>query len=258
MRKGEWQIAKSEGENIVAETVKGYVVDKQIAGRLMRFGIRKVIRGWTVDELGTGMSVNPGHGFGKRSEALEYVESHDEQTGRSLVTVMEDYLGKHPHLYAAEVKAFEYVKRADKPWPMKEKQAFVDAETKAGVLAEAATEKAGVEADVKVSESADVTAVEIAPKKAAEKPKAKPKRSKAKAKPKPAPKQAEEAAIEVSLDYMRQWCAERGNMVATQKREGCCIWVEGETKPYQSELNALGFRWGRARKGWYYDPKRAA
>lgn len=80
----------------------------------------------------------------------------------------------------------------------------------------------------------------------------KPKPEKPKA-PKP-PKQAE-AAIEISLEFMREWC-EGKNVVATQKREGCCIWVKGDSKPYQEELKDMGFRWAK-HKGWYFDPKRA-
>lgn len=44
-----------------------------------------------------------------------------------------------------------------------------------------------------------------------------------------------EGAIEVSLENMKEWCKER-NLLATQKREGCCIWVEGDSKPYADEL----------------------
>ena len=72
-------------------------------------------------------------------------------------------------------------------------------------------------------------------------------------KPKP-----EDAAAVVSLEYMKAWCSEREDVIATQKREGCCIWVEGVTKPYQAELKELGFRWGKSRKAWYFDPKRVA
>lgn len=71
------------------------------------------------------------------------------------------------------------------------------------------------------------------------------------------PEPPAEQASTVSLDAMQKWCSEHGNMVATQKREGCCIWVEGDTKPHQKELAEMGFRWGRSRKGWYYDPNRA-
>lgn len=86
---------------------------------------------------------------------------------------------------------------------------------------------------------------------------AKPKAAKPKAEPKPEPKH-EDAAVVVSLEYMKGWCAERKDVLATQKREGCCIWVEGVTKPYQAELKSLGFRWGKSRKAWYFDPKRVA
>lgn len=80
---------------------------------------------------------------------------------------------------------------------------------------------------------------------------------KAAAKPKAAkPEPKHDDAITVSLTYMKAWCAEREDVLATQKHEGCCIWVEGITKPYQAELKELGFRWGKSRKAWYFDPKR--
>ena len=94
---------------------------------------------------------------------------------------------------------------------------------------------------------------------------AKPKASERKAEKPEAPKaeepkaeaKAEDVAIAMSLEFMQEWC-KRGNMVATQKREGCCIWVEGETKPFQDELSGLGFRWAPRRKGWYIDPTKVA
>ena len=115
-------------------------------------------------------------------------------------------------------------------------------------------EAEGAKAKVAVSESDGVTAIAIEPPKVAPKPKA-PKAEKPKApKPPKAPEQSkpiEDAAAVVSLESMREW-VKRGNMVATQKREGCAIWVEGETKPFQAELKELGFRWSPKRKSWYH------
>lgn len=95
-----------------------------------------------------------------------------------------------------------------------------------------------------------------APKKPkAEKPKAPAKSAKPKApKPHAKPKQVE-AAAEVSLETMRKWCKKRPNTVATQVRDDCPIWIEGETKTYQAELKELGFRWAPRRKGWYFGEK---
>ena len=56
---------------------------------------------------------------------------------------------------------------------------------------------------------------------------------------------------------MKAWCKGKG-LVASQKAEGCCIWVEGESKPYADELKGKGFRFARKRKSWYLDPKRIA
>lgn len=73
--------------------------------------------------------------------------------------------------------------------------------------------------------------------------------------PKPAKKEPQ--AESVSLDLIGAWCGKRG-LVASQKADGCCIWVEGESKPYAEELKEMGFRFAKKRKSWYLDPKRAA
>ena len=78
-----------------------------------------------------------------------------------------------------------------------------------------------------------------------------------KAEPKPAPKSGEVAPAEISLAAMEKWCEGKG-LIASQKREGCCIWVEGESKPYADELKEMGFRFAKKRKSWYLDPKQAA
>lgn len=67
----------------------------------------------------------------------------------------------------------------------------------------------------------------------------------------------EDAAAEITLEHMRAWCADRG-LVATQRREGCCIWVEGDSKPYAEELRGMGFRFTGKRKSWYIDAGSAA
>ena len=69
----------------------------------------------------------------------------------------------------------------------------------------------------------------------------------------PDPDKAKDAAAAVSLQTMQAWAKERG-LVATQKNEGSCIWVEGESKPYAEELKDLGFRFAKKRKSWYFTP----
>jgi len=70
--------------------------------------------------------------------------------------------------------------------------------------------------------------------------------------PKPEPAKAEhETVAEVSLSAMQEWCEGKG-LIATQKREGACIWVEGDSKPYADELKELGFRFAKKRKSWYF------
>ena len=70
-----------------------------------------------------------------------------------------------------------------------------------------------------------------------------------KAKPKEAEPKAEAAAT-VSLESLKAWCEGKG-LIASQKREGCCIWVEGESKPYADELKEMGLRFAKKRKSWY-------
>lgn len=71
----------------------------------------------------------------------------------------------------------------------------------------------------------------------------------------PAPKkpQPKDAAAVVSLKTMEAWCEGKG-LIASQKREGTCIWVEGESTPYREELTAMGFRFAKKRKSWYFNP----
>lgn len=74
----------------------------------------------------------------------------------------------------------------------------------------------------------------------------------------PEPSKAPEApkadvAATVSLAAMQAWAKERG-LVASQKREGTCIWVEGESTAYRDELKEMGFRFAKKRKSWYLNP----
>lgn len=79
------------------------------------------------------------------------------------------------------------------------------------------------------------------------------KRKVPKAEPEKPAKSGEEAAAEVSLATMQKWCEGKG-LVASQKREGACIWVEGDSKPYKDELVEMGFRFAKKRKSWYLNP----
>lgn len=74
----------------------------------------------------------------------------------------------------------------------------------------------------------------------------------------PAPKapkaeRHEETAAAVSLETIRKWCEGKG-LIVSQKREGCCIWVEGESTAYKDELAAMGLRFSKKRKSWYINP----
>ena len=78
-------------------------------------------------------------------------------------------------------------------------------------------------------------------------------RLKAMPKREPKPKPKADVAVTVSLKAMQEWCEGKG-LIATQKREGTCIWVEGESTPYRDELVEMGFRFAKKRKSWYYNP----
>ena len=116
---------KGEGGCYVVNVVEGYVAEKQVCGETMRFGVRRDGKSWTVDELSTGMIVNPGHTFAKKAEALEYIDGEDAQTKKSLVAVMEDFLTRHYSDYMAQVAAFEELKARKVPWSKSERSAFI-------------------------------------------------------------------------------------------------------------------------------------
>lgn len=67
------------------------------------------------------------------------------------------------------------------------------------------------------------------------------------------PKPKVDVPTTVTLETMQEWCEGKG-LIATQKREGTCIWVEGASKPYADELKELGFRFAKKRKSWYLTP----
>lgn len=88
----------------------------------------------------------------------------------------------------------------------------------------------------------------------ADKKKAAPKPPKNAAQPKPEvkpePKPETDTAIAITLDTMREWCNKRTDVIATQKREGAIVRINGETKPYKEELKGLGFKWSK--KGFWW------
>lgn len=92
-----------------------------------------------------------------------------------------------------------------------------------------------------------------AKKATAKKAPAKPKAPKA-----PAKKPSNEVRLADLLATMQAWCKERPNTSAYRLNDltETAVRVVGETKPYEKELNELGFRWSR--KGfWYYGPQQA-
>jgi len=134
------------------------------------------------------------------------------------------------HLTYPELKPFLHFGEHKKPEQTEKMKERIEEQAKA---------KAGADVKATVAEvGTGITAVTLEPPK----PKAE--------KPKAPKKEPVEQAAEVSLESMRKWC-EGKNAVATQKREGCPIWIEGDTKPFQAELKEMGFRWAPKRKGWY-------
>jgi len=131
MKKQNYIVSIHEGGKVSAVVVEGYVVEKEIAGMTLSFGIRKEGKSWTVDELATGLSVNPSHKFGTRREALEYVDGKDAQTGRSLVEGMEKYVTNHNRQYEAEKHALEVIIERGKPVPEDERKRIVEKFAKA-------------------------------------------------------------------------------------------------------------------------------
>lgn len=149
------------------------------------------------------------------------------------------------------------------------------------VAARKVEQAAPVKVEATVTEHADVTAIEIKPTKkedndmenrikeleeqlkatraeldAVWKENEHLKRSKPEPKAEPkaeTPKPKADVPTTVTLETMQAWCEGKG-LIATQKREGTCIWVEGESKPYADELKELGFRFAKKRKSWYLTP----
>lgn len=163
-----------------------------------------------------------------------------------------------------------------------------EAEQTAKAIEQAAKRrKAKVEA--KVTEHADVTAIEMTPKKedsmidemkkqleemqaelkaarkeldAVWKENAQLKAKKQEPKSVPpapkAPKDKDTAAV-VSLETMQKWCEGKG-LKAKQTNETASIWVLGPSKEYKDELIEMGARWGTSKKygkGWYIAPSAA-
>lgn len=337
MKKQAYHISKKDNGNVFAEEVSGYVVEKTICGRVLRFGARKDGREsgrplWTVDELATGCSVNPGFKFGKRAEALAYIEDDDPRVGKSLAEKMAAFLTNNPSRYDSSARVFEYLKRTGKPMSAKEHAAFMEKEVRSiaaelpkdvaapkptgyVVTAEGADGTAYIHrvackkrttAEARMARIADApveiitcltyrgtrdgdklldrlkdelkmnhdtvitlvgtpgsclrTIWESDERKASETMKKSRKKQPKKgatqktAKKPAAKKTIEKTAAIVSLETMKAWCAERENVIATQKREGASIRVYGETKPYREELLQLGFRWTPNKQFWYAKP----
>ena len=214
----------------------GYKFDYLLAdGTAVQLGIYKFGKHWMVIDLDCGMMICEDT---TRSKAVAKAEEMRDKYTALLDTPK----------YKANVEKYRNLLEP-KPVEIKVTKARI-IPTEEGVKAEVIEEH---------TETVDPIDKRVAEMKAelAEKKKAKRAAKKAaKAAPKPEPKP--ETAIAVSLETMQAWCKERNDVIATQKREGCCIWVEGATKPYRDELVGLGFRWGKKRRAWYYDPKRVA
>lgn len=68
-------------------------------------------------------------------------------------------------------------------------------------------------------------------------------------------KVAAEDSLSDTLRAMQKWCEDKPNVSAYRKNGGC-VRVVGETKPYRQELNERGFRWS-AKGFWYFGEREA-
>ena len=68
----------------------------------------------------------------------------------------------------------------------------------------------------------------------------------------PVQEQAATASLDCILKKMQKWCEGKPNVSAYRKNDQPCtpVRVVGETRPYQDELNGMGFRWSP--KGFWY------
>ena len=202
------------------KTVDGYEFDLTLPdGTVKRMGVyrNEVDKRWDIIDVDTGLSVCSSV---TRKDAIARAESDP------MVEKVADFVAK-PKYETLKKRLADAIKPAEKP------------KANGPVIEAVASPETGGKL-VKVKDETKPKATKSA----------KPKAPKPPAKPKQV-----EAAAEVSLETMRKWCKSRPNTVATQVREDCPIWVEGETKPYQAELKELGFRWAPRRKGWYFGEK---
>lgn len=205
------------------KTVDGYGFDLALGdGTVKRMGVyrNEVDRRWDIIDVDTGLSVCNSI---TRKDAIARAESEP------MVEKVTEFVAK-PKYETLKKRLADAIKPAEKP------------KANGPVIEAIASPETGGKL-VKVKD-------ETKPKAPAKHKSAKPKAPKPPAKPKQV-----EAAAEVSLETMRKWCKKRPNTVATQVRDDCPIWIEGETKPYQAELEELGFRWAPRRKGWYFGEK---
>lgn len=216
MKKISYYITNNEiikGERVIqARKVEGYEVCISVEDVLMRFGIRKDNKSWTVDELLSGTNVNPGHKFATRKEALEYVSGEgDRQTGKKLAEMMAPFAnGNKATTFNAHRDAFAKLCEVGE-MPSKEYMNMLKPKP------------------------------EVKP----EPPKRKRKQSAAKPKPAPAPKPepVEQVATAVTLANIERLATEYGKRM--EAHEGYTVKlhdVKRSDKELRGQLRALGFK----------------
>ena len=207
------------------EKREGYTFDLLLTDNtIKKMGVYKGEKAWSVIDLDTGMSLCTGR---TRAEALETAKSqdlrarfaarlNDKEYGklvRELKNMLDD--AKPAPKPAAKPKA-------DKPKAAKPK---APAKPKDDPLADALKRIEELTREVE-SLKAEKSA--------------------------PVQEQATATSLDCILKEMQKWAADKPNVSAYRKNDQSStpVRIAGETRPYQKELNDLGFRWSP--KGFWY------
>lgn len=216
---------------IKAETRQGYTFTVKVAPRdVHEFATHRDDAGrWELTDTLTGMLAGM-RDFDTRKAVAEYAETD------AFKAKFAEVAGTWG--YTAQVEAFARVCDGE-AFTLKEYRKAVR-DRKRELEAQDLEGKAraqGLDVEATVTEHADVTAVEFAPRKAEEPETIEPEEVKAQ----------EAVTIETVTERFRG----KTNIMVMQKNARACIWVEGDTKPIKEDLKAMGFKWAPKRKGWY-------
>ncbi len=205
----------------------GYTFDLLLTdGVIKKMGVYKGEKGWSVIDLDTGMNLCTGR---TRAEALETAKSQDLRA-RFAARLGDKEYGK---LVREWKNMLDDAKPAPKPAPKPKAKA---AKPKAAKPKAPAKPKADPLADALKRIEELTREVESLKAEKAE----------------PVQEQAATASLDCILKEMQKWAADKPNVSAYRKNDqpSTPVRIAGETRPYQKELNDLGFRWSP--KGFWY------